>query len=153
MKTFLRKQKGLTLIEVLISLALFAIAMLGVALFMGKAISTSIDDNVRGIALYTATNELEKLFVAGGQGAQALSDAIDAFDTDGEVATVSTTVVGNGEKDAYTVAITAAIDNNNINVLTDANPSTWESPITMAVRVTYDANPNIAVRASYTFVF
>lgn len=144
------KEGGFTLIEVLAALALFSLAMLGIALFTGNAIKTSINDSVRGIALYTANNEIEKLVVAAGLGAPNLRAALLAFDTDVGAATFSREVLANNGKDRFIVAITAASDFNGVNVLTDASPALWVSPITLAVRVSYKEANNIAARASYT---
>ncbi len=153
MKMIVTKSRGLTLIEVLVALVLFAIAMLGVALFMGNALKTSVDDNVRGVALYTATNEMERLVVTGSESGQALYDALRDFDTDDDAATVTRSVVGNSGRDTFTIQIMGARDFNNINVLTDANPSVWRSPVNLGVRVTYDDNEEVSVWASYTVVF
>ncbi len=153
MKMIVAKSRGLTLIEVLVALVLFAIAMLGVALFMGNALKTSVDDNVRGVALYTATNEMERLVVTGSESGQALYDALRDFDTDDDATTVTRTVVGNSGRDTFTIQIMGARDFNNINVLTDANPSVWRSPVNLGVRVVYDDNEDVSVWASYTVVF
>ena len=153
MKLKISKSKGLTLVEVLVALALFAIGMLGMALFTGNAIKVTSDDNVRAIALYTTANELEKVFVAGGHTAEAFSAALEDFDTDDDVNTYSTTVYGNSGRDSFTVEILAARASNGVNVLLNNNPSTWTPPINMAVEVRYDEDPSISVRTTYTFVY
>ena len=153
------KSKGLTLIEVLVALALFAIGMLGMALFTGNAIKVASDDNVRAVALYTAANAVEQLFVAGGVSPTAFSTALDNFDTDGDADTVSTEVLGNSGRDSFTIEIIAARANNGVDVLLNNDPVTWESPINMSVEVRYndndddDSNDTIVVRSSYTFVY
>lgn len=153
MKLNIIKSKGLTMIEVLVALALFAVGMLGLALFSGNAIKMSSDDNVRAVALYTAANAVEQLFVAGGVSPAAFSAALENFDTDEDADTFSTQIVGNSGKDNFTVEIIAARANNGVNVLLNNNPAAWQSPINMAVEVSYDDNPDIVVRSSYTFVY
>lgn len=149
----IRKQKGFTLIEILSALALFSFAMLGIAFNTGNALKTSANDNVRGIALYTATNVIEQFFHKSGQGAAEIRAAIIAFDSDADIAGVSQEVAGNNGKDIYVITLTAGIDNNDVNIITDNNPAIWQSPVTIAVNVVYQDDPSISEMASYTFVF
>jgi len=146
-------QKGFTLIEILSALALFSVAMLGIAFNAGNALKTSANDNVRAIALYTTTNVVEQFFFKSGQGAAAIRAAIIAFDSDVDTAGVSQEVLGNNGKDTYIITLTAGVDNNGINIITDNNPALWESPVTIAVNAVYQDDPAISEMASYTFVF
>lgn len=145
--------RGFTLIEVLAALALFALALLGVALFTGKAIKIGLDDNVRGIALYTANQYIEPLKVAASNGYPALRTALLAFDTDGSSnQTVSREVKANNGKDTFILAITAAQDRNGLNILTNASPNLWRAPVTMSVTITNKDATNVAARATYTLL-
>lgn len=151
MKTL--RQKGFTLIEILSALALFSIAMLGIAFNAGSALKTSANDNVRGIALYTTTIVVEQFFYKSGQGADQIRAAIIAFDSDTYIPGVSQEVLGNNGKDVYIITLTGGVDNNGVNIITDNNPATWVSPVTIAVNVVYRDDPSISEMASYTFVF
>jgi len=147
------KQEGVTLIEILSALALFSIAMLGIAFNTGSALKSSANDNVRGIALYTTTNVIEQFFFKSGQGAAQIRSAIIAFDSDADTPGVSQLVSGNNGKDNYVITLTAGVDNNGVNIIADNNPATWVSPVTIAVNIVYIDDPSISEMASYTFVF
>lgn len=155
-----RVSRGFTLLEVLAALGLFALGMLSVAMFTGKAIKTSLNDSVRATALYVASQSVGQFVVAAGIGANSgaratnLRNAIIAFDEDGDMQAVSRSAMkGNNDKDNFTVIITAAQDGGGTDILADPNPGAWVSPINMAVRVVYEDDQNMAVRANYTIVF
>ncbi len=128
-----KRHSGFTLIEVLISLVLFAIGALGVLLYSGNAVKSSLDNNARAIGISTASQVLEPLYVAAENGSATLQAALNALKDNNGV--FKATVTGNGGRDSFTVTILEARDDNNLNVLT--NPPPWQSPITLGVRIDY----------------
>lgn len=147
------QQQGLSMIEVLIALAIFAFGILGTMFLNGNIMHSMSDNNMRVSGLQVVSQEFEPLVCRSNGNAQALKDIIDAYDQGAGV--FQKTVQTNNDKDDFTVAITAAQDDSGRNLLTTADPvADWVSPITFGVSVRFTAVDGTTKtdRASYTFI-
>jgi len=153
-----RSLRGFTLIETLVSISVFAVGTLGIALLNGNALKVSGLNNSRATALNTSRQAMNDLFVAAAQNANSFEIALDAFDnTTGDSITHRQLL----STQNMTITILAATDSSTtpVNILTTTSAATtWVSPITMSVDVTYagvgdsDSSNDKSARASYTFV-
>lgn len=144
-----RLQQGFTLVEVLVSLLIFSIGILGSISLLTKGIQTNIDNNARAVSIQTMESALEPLYLAT-TGA-SLKAAINTFDTNGDAVFNDIIVTNNGGKDSFTIEIVEALDNANTNVLTALPP--YVSPIRVAVRALYTGKAGtIQTQGHYTFV-
>ncbi len=142
------KEQGFTLIEILVALLIFAIGALGIAQVTGNAIVTSVDNNARAMALNIASQQLEPLYLAAGNGNAAFKAALNSFNG-GRV------VSGNANRDSYTITILQAQDSSPapVNLLTSATPASWVSPLTIAASITYVGRSGTkTANASFTFI-
>lgn len=69
---------GFTLIEVLVTLLVLALGLLGIALYTGEGLRASADNNVRATALQVASQVVEPLHLAARGGAATFKAALDA---------------------------------------------------------------------------
>ncbi len=139
---------GFTLIEILVALLIFALGALGIAQVTGNALVTAADNNARAMALNIASQQLEPLYLAAGNGNAAFKTALGTFN--GGLA-----VNGNANRDSYTITILQAQDSSNppINLLTNNATATWVSPLTIAASVTYTGRSGTkTATASFTFI-
>jgi len=139
---------GFTLIEILIALFVFAVGTLGIAQVTGNALVTAADNNARAMALNVASQQLEPLYIAAGNGNAAFKTALGKFKG-------GLTVNGNNNRDAYTITITQAQDSATppVDLLTSTATATWVSPLTIAAQVTYTGRSGTKrARASFTFI-
>ncbi|MBI1195176.1 MAG: prepilin-type N-terminal cleavage/methylation domain-containing protein [Gammaproteobacteria bacterium] len=143
-----RPEAGFTMIEVLIALVVFALGVLGLSQITGNAIVIASDNNARAVALDVASQQLEPLYVAAGNGNAAFKVGLNAFA--GGLA-----VNGNGGRDSYTITITQAQDSSvpPVDLLTDNNTAAWVSPFNVAASVSYAGrNGTKTALASFNFV-
>ncbi len=139
---------GFTLIEVLISLVVFALGILGMSQITGNAIVVASDNNARAMALSVASQQLEPLYIAASNGNAAFKTALNTFNG-------GLTVGGNGGLDTYTITITQAQDSNAapVNLLTSVATATWVSPLNVATRISYTGRSGTKVaQSSFTFI-
>ncbi len=143
-----RSDTGFTLIEILIALLIFAVGALGIAQVTGNALVTTADNNARAMALNIASQQLEPLYIAAGNGNAAFKASLNAFNG-------GLTVNGNNNRDSYTITITQAQDSSvpPIDLITSAATASWVSPLTIAAQVSYTGRNGIkTARASFTFI-
>jgi len=143
-----RPSDGFTLIEVLIALVVFALGILGLSQITGNALVIASDNNARAVALDVASQQLEPLYIAAGNGNAAFKVGLNAF-------AGGLTVNGNAGRDAYTITITQAQDSSvpPIDLLASAATATWVSPMNIAATVSYTGrNGTKTAQASFNFV-
>lgn len=126
-----KKTMGFSLIETLIALFVFSSGIIGVSFLTGSAIRASADEGATAAALGTMSQLLIPLYVAAATGPTEFKTAIDLFGKDG------LPVTSNDGRDTYTIIIAEAEDDTGRNIINDANPENWISPITIAVQVVY----------------
>ncbi len=145
----LNQQDGFSLIEVLVSLIIFALGIVGVAQSTSQSIHINIDNNTRAIASSAASKAIEPLYIAADNVSRGvITDA--TFKT--LLAGINSTVSSNNGLDDYQVTVLEARDDNDIDVLNTLPP--YAPPIRVALEVTYVGLENSnTTRAHYTFVW
>ena len=141
----IRSHSGFTLIEALISLLVFSLGMLGIALYSGYGLKTSAANQVRATSIYAASLAMEPVLYQ--TRADCLSAALAGFPR--KIA------VDNG-KDTFNISLERASDGLGIQVAgknaITAGSSTWVSPITVVLSVPYQGPDGTTYTAypSYT---
>ena len=168
------RQNGLTLVEVLVTLVVFALGMLGIALYTGQGLRAGAENNERAIALHIASQTMEPLYTAADIGAATFRTRLVAIFPLAATPPYSRKVGVNANDEFTLVVMNNAAGNplafddsaaggsipTGVNWLTNANPWVAGRPVnvSLAVRVTYprmdkDANDKDTgeVVATYTF--
>lgn len=142
------QQRGFSLLETLIAMVVFTVGFMGVSQYTGNALKRSADDNSRAISLSSMSRLLTPLYVAAAASPADFKTSLDAFtDTDG------VSVTGNNGKDTFTVKVLEAKDDSGTSIIGSTTPTSWISPITLGVTVTYSGlNGNVVSMAPYTFI-
>jgi prepilin-type N-terminal cleavage/methylation domain-containing protein len=141
------KQRGFTLIEVLVSLLVFWLGLLGIALYTASGLKTSSANQLRATSVYASSLAMEPVLYQ--TRADCLSAALGKFPQ---------TVSVDNKKDSYTISLVRANDgsgkqianNNAITVTSD----TWVSPVTITLGIPYTGSDSKTYTAypSYTVV-
>jgi len=145
-----RKQKGSTMIEVLVASIIFALGILGVANSIVRGVHVSVDNNARAIASSVASEQAEPLYIAAdslskGNISEAQFRAL-------LVAMNNVTQTGNDGRDDFLINVLEARDSKDVDVLATAPPYT--SPIRVVIESRYTGlNDAKTTRANYTFVW
>ncbi len=141
------KPHGFTLIEVLISLLVFWLGLLGIALYTASGLKTASTNQVRATSVYAASLAMEPVLYQ--TRADCLSAALRSFPL---------TVTSDNGKDSYTVSLVRASDGSGAQVaannLITTGSGTWVSPITITLGVPYTGSDSRVYTAypSYTVV-
>ncbi len=143
------QQNGFSLIEVLVSLIIFALGIVGVAQSTSQSIHINIDNNTRAISASAASKAIEPLYIAASNVARGTI-------TDGAfknlLVGINSTVSGNNGLDDFQIIVLEARDNNDIDILSNSPP--YAPPIRVALEITYVGLENpTTTRAHYTFVW
>ena len=150
--------QGFTILETLIALGIFAVGIMGVALYTGNGLKSTLDNNPRAASFNTVSRLIEPIYRSANGNPGAVQNLINSFNdaSQGGVAgEYKKYVRGNGEMDMFSVQITSALDNNNEDLLRTTLPTDlWQSPITLGFTIVYegmDGNPK-RFMTNYTFV-
>lgn len=131
----IRKQHGFTLIEVMVSLLIFWLGLLGIALYTASGLKTSASNQVRATSVYAASQAMEPVLY------QTRADCLFAA-----LGTFPRKASSDNGKDTYLISLARASDGSgaqiaNNNAITTAAFGTWVSPITITLGVPYtDSN-------------
>ncbi len=143
-------QKGSTLIEVLVAAIVFALGILGVINSIGQGVHTVADNNERAIAASVASQLAEPLYVAAYEvsvGAITESQFKDKI-----AALNNLTVVGNDNRDNFTLRVAAAVDDANTDIMN--TPPPYQPPLRVALEVKYQGISGAkTTRLNYTFAW
>lgn len=141
------RQHGFTLIEVLVSLLIFSLGLLGIALYTASGLKSNASNQARATSVYAASLAMEPVLYQ--TRADCLSAALGAFPR---------TVTSDNGKDSYTIDLVRARDGSGTQVAANNAISvasgTWVSPVTITLGVPYLGSNNKTYTAypSYTVV-
>ena len=134
---------GFTLLEVMISIVILALGVIGISLSTASAIQTSADNRARAMALDVASKTLERLYISADAGHETFKTALDAA--------ADATVQGNSSLDSFNLNIVAAQDAAGVDAL--ANNGPYASPVTIGVAISYAGITGTKIAlASYTYI-
>ncbi len=144
------ENQGFTLIEVLVSLVIFAIGLLGLGLQMSNSLKLTINKNVHSSVLPLAQQAIEPLNKAIMQPAtfrQALQNIHNNIQPN-----FSDTLIGGNQ---FTLSVAYAQDRvGNVLLSTDPTVTPWQPPYTVVLKVKYaPANTNTDLEFNSTHVF
>lgn len=134
-------QRGFTLIEALISLLVFWLGLLGIALYTGNGLKASSANQVRATSIYAASLAMEPVLY------QTRADCLAAA-----LGTFPRKVTVDNNKDTFDIALVRASDGRGTqvaanNALTTAS-SSWASPVTVVLAIPYKG-PDGTVYTAY----
>lgn len=147
MTTTLRPQNGFSLIEVLLSILVFSLGMVGVALYTANGLKNSANNHARATVLRSTSLALEPVINQANSSA-SLAAALQTFAGANGVA-----VANDNDKDSFTLRATTF--QNGDGAITTALPGTLISPVTVAFSIPYtgaDGN-QVTLSTSYSFFF
>jgi len=142
-----KNNEGFTLVEVLVSLVLFSIGMLGVALQYAKGISNTINTEVHSSVMQIATKTIEPLNIAASQNNAALQLALNNLNT---TTIVSNFATNNSDQKNFTLSLVATDDTGAD--LTTINVGAWRAPITVVLTMDYIGKDSQAITFNTTHV-
>jgi prepilin-type N-terminal cleavage/methylation domain-containing protein len=141
------KQRGFTLIEVMVSLVVFSLGLLGIGLYTSSGLKASTVSQVRATSVYAASLAMEPVLYQ--TRADCLSNVLGTFPR---------TVTSDNGKDKYTVNLVRASDGGGTQIAANngiaAASSTWISPVTITLGIPYEGGNSKVYTAypSYTVV-
>ncbi len=144
---FINKQRGFTFIEVLVSLLVFWLGLLGIALYTASGLKTASSNQARATSVYAASLAMEPILYHTRP--DCLSAALQA--------TFPRKVTSDNSKDSYLIDLVRATDGSGAqiaaaNAITTAY-GTWVSPVTITLGVPYTGiNGTVIAYPSYTVV-
>lgn len=143
------KMRGFSLIEVLVSMLVFWLGVMGVALYTAAGLKATASNQVRTTVIKAASVASEPM--SYHTRADCLSTMLSTYP--------KTVSVDNG-KDSYLISLVSAVDGSGTTVATGTTAATtiavasgsWVSPVTITLRVPYlgaDGN-TVTVTPTYT---
>ncbi len=141
---FILRQRGFTLVEVMISLLVFFLGLLGISLYTASGLKTNSSNQARATSVYAASLAMEPVLYQ--TRADCLSAALGAFPR---------TVTSDNGKDSYTIDLIRASDGSGAQVAANngitAASLTWVSPITITLGIPYTGSDNKVYTAYPSF--
>jgi len=145
----MKRQQAFTLIEVLISLLIFAFGMLGVSMQMSKSLQNTISNEIHSSVMQLALQSIEPLNNAVLKNRTTFKDALNNLVTAGTTPAFAT---NNSLLSTYNISINKAIDSNN-NSLLSSNQDSWLPPYTLVLKVDYVGKDSTTLSFFTTHVF
>lgn len=143
----MNKQSGFTLIEALISLLVFWLGLLGIALYTGNGLKISSANQVRATSIYATSLAMEPVLY------QTRPDCLAAA-----LGTFPRNVIIDNGKDSFSISLVKASDGSGKQVAANNAVSVaatdWISPVTVVLGVPYRGADGTSYTAypSYTVV-
>lgn len=138
-------QLGFTLVEIMVSLVVFSLGLLGIALYTGNGLKISSANQVRATSIYAASLAMEPVLYQ--TRADCLSASLSQFPR--------RITIDNG-KDTFNISLVRASDGSGTqiaanNAITTASGA-WVSPVTIVLGVPYTGSDGTTYTAypSYT---
>jgi hypothetical protein len=138
-------QRGFSFFEVLISLLVFWLGLLGIGLYTGSGLKNSAANQLRATSINAASLAMEPVLY------QTRSDCLASA-----LGTFPRVVKVDNDKDSFNISLIKAVDGSGIQVAANnavsAAPSTWVSPITIILGIPYSGSDGTTytVYPSYT---
>jgi len=144
------KQSGFTLLEVLISVLIFSIGLLGIADSTSRSMHISMDNNARAMLASVASQFTEPLYI---DASNVSTGAITKVTFITNLAAIDgQSYSGNNGRDVYDIRLIQAVDNDDNDALTNAASAV--SPVRAVIEVSYQGlSGTKTARSSYTFVW
>lgn len=140
-------QRGFTLLEVLVTLLVFWLGLLGIALYTASGLKTASINQVRATSIYASSLAMEPVLYQ--TRADCLSAALGSFPR---------SVTSDNGKDKFNISLIRASDGSGAQVAANnavtAASGTWVSPITIVLGIPYTGSDGKVYTAypSYTVV-
>ena len=140
------RQNGFTLLEVLVTLLVFGLGLLGIALYTASGLKTASANQARATSLYAASLAMEPVLYQ--TRADCLASALGSFPR---------TVSSDNGKDKYQITMVRASDGRGVQIAANnavtVPSATWASPVTVVLGIphtgsdgkTYIAYPSYTV--------
>jgi len=128
------RSKGFTLIEVMISLLIFASGMLGVAYQMSQGLKNTINSEIHSSVMQIALQSIEPLEKATTVSFTELQNKLINLNSEDTPPFSS-----NSNQDGFQVNIEHALDENGELLLDSDDPDGWLPPLTVVLKITYDS--------------
>lgn len=148
---FASRQRGFTLIEIMVALLVFMLGALGIAMYTATSLRTTASNQVRASALKAASMAVEPVTY------HTRHDCLKNM-----VTTFPLVVTSDSGKDSYSVSLASVNDGAQNTVATGTSTSTnvitvsssWISPVTLTLRVPYAGLNGITTTLypSYTII-
>ena len=143
-----RENTGFTLIEVLISLVIFAFGMLGVTLQMSKSLSSTVNNEVHSSVMQLAMQSIEPLNNAVSKNKDTFNTALNNLASFGRTPAFAT---NNSKLKTFDIQVSSALDSNN-NSLFSQSTVNWSPPYTITLKVDYTGKENTTLSFFTTHV-
>lgn len=140
-------QHGFTLLEVLVTLLVFWLGLLGIALYTANGLQTTAVNQARATSVYAASLAIEPVLYQ--TRADCLATALGTFPR--------SITIDNG-KDKYNISLVRASDGSGAQIAANnavtAAAGTWVSPVTVVLGIPYTGSGGKTYTAypSYTVV-
>ena len=126
-------QSGFTLIEVMISLLIFATGMLGVAYQMSQGIKNTINTKVHSSVMQVALQSIEPLSRSVLVDKTTFKTALGTLNSD---TGTSAPFADNSNQQDFTVFISSALDINEKSLFS-IDKDDWKPPYTVVLKISY----------------
>lgn len=143
--------RGFSMIELLVSLLVFWLGLLGIALYTAGGLKVTASNQVRATSIKAASLTIEPMSY------HTRKDCLEIM-----LGTYPKTVAVDGGKDSYSISLVKAVDGSGTTVATGTATATsiavastsWISPVTVTLRVPYKGvdGVDVTVTPSYTMV-
>ncbi len=131
------RMKGFSLIEMLVSLLIFSIGLLGVGLQLARGMKATANNDIYANAMVVSSQAMEPLNAALKQGNNNLRTALRDFSKNSKKHNMKSSAV----QQNFNVTIKSARDANNINLMAGA-VGLWQPPYTVILNVQYQGGQN-----------
>ena len=135
----IKYQTGMTLLEVLISLIILAIGLIGLAQLSGNVIRSSNTDSDMSVSMAAVTNQMVPLYVAAANSRTAFETPFNSLVTGMDI------TANNGMN--FKMQIAEAVDANGTALIGGPAIAAWISPIRVGIRISFEGLTDVSGRS------